>query len=79
MKNAVLRNVMYVVFVRTDVSEELTVSVIRLTRIRELGIALAGTSNRPTLRRNTSSRFLVNLKADALCLRNFGSYKSHAT
>jgi hypothetical protein len=32
--------------VRTDVSEELSASVIRVTRIGELGITLAVTSNR---------------------------------
>jgi hypothetical protein len=37
--------------VRTDVSEELSVSVIRVTRISEIK-TLAVTSNRRTLRRN---------------------------
>jgi hypothetical protein len=36
--------------VRTDVSEELSASFIRVTRIGELGTTLAVTSNRPTLR-----------------------------
>jgi hypothetical protein len=39
--------------VRTDVSEELIASFIRVTRIGELGTTLAVTSNRRTLRRNT--------------------------
>jgi hypothetical protein len=39
-------------FVRTYVSEELSASFIRLTRIGELGTTLAVTSNRRTLRRN---------------------------
>jgi hypothetical protein len=39
--------------VRTDVSEELSASIIRVTRTGELGITLAVTSNRGTLRRNT--------------------------
>jgi hypothetical protein len=39
--------------VRTDVSKELTVSFIRVTRIGEVGTTLAVTSNRRTLRRNT--------------------------
>jgi hypothetical protein len=39
--------------VRTDVSEELSASFIRVTRIDELGTTLAVTSNRLTLRRNT--------------------------
>jgi hypothetical protein len=41
-----------VALVRTDVSEELSASIIRVT-IGELGTALAVTSNRRTLRRNT--------------------------
>jgi hypothetical protein len=40
-----------VILVRTHVSEELSSSIIRVTRICELGI-LAVTSNRRTLRRN---------------------------
>jgi hypothetical protein len=38
--------------VRTEVSEEVSVSFIRMTRIGELGTTLAVTSNRRTLRRN---------------------------
>jgi hypothetical protein len=41
-----------VAFVRTDVSEELSASIIRVTRIGELGTNLAVFSNRNTLRRN---------------------------
>jgi hypothetical protein len=40
--------------VRTDVSEELSASFIRVTRIGELGTALAAASNPRTPRRNTS-------------------------
>jgi hypothetical protein len=40
-----------VVLVRTDVSEELSASFIRVTRIGELEITLAVTSNRRTLLR----------------------------
>jgi hypothetical protein len=36
----------HVVLVRTDVSEELSASFIRVTRIGELGTTLAATSNR---------------------------------
>jgi hypothetical protein len=39
--------------VRTDVSEELSASFIRVTRIGDLGTTLAVSSNRSTLRRNT--------------------------
>jgi hypothetical protein len=42
-----------VVLVRTDVSEELSASFIRVKRIGELGTMLALTSNRCTLQRNT--------------------------
>jgi hypothetical protein len=42
----------HVALVRTDVSEELSASVIRVTRIGELGTMLALTSNPGTLRRN---------------------------
>jgi hypothetical protein len=41
-----------VALVRTDVSEKLSASIIRVTRVGELG-TLAVTSNRRTLRRNT--------------------------
>jgi hypothetical protein len=41
-----------VALVRTDVSEELCASIIRVTRIGEIGTTLAVTSNRRTLRRN---------------------------
>jgi hypothetical protein len=41
-----------VALVRTDVSEKLSASFIRVTRIDELGTTLAVTSNRRTLRRN---------------------------
>jgi hypothetical protein len=62
-----------VALVRTDVSEELSASFIRVTRIGELGTTLAATSNRRTLRRNTvaasvvlSSPILVTLMKEAL-------------
>jgi hypothetical protein len=42
-----------VALVRTDVSEELSASFIRVTGIGEIGTKLAVTSNRPTLQRYT--------------------------
>jgi hypothetical protein len=42
-----------VALVRTDVSEELSASFIRVARIGELGTTLDLSSNRRTLRRNT--------------------------
>jgi hypothetical protein len=45
-----------VTLVRTDISEELSASIIRVIRIGELGTTLAVTSNRRTLRRNISSQ-----------------------
>jgi hypothetical protein len=44
-----------VVLVRTDVSVELRTSIIRVTRIGELGTTLAVPSNRRTLRRTVAS------------------------
>jgi hypothetical protein len=52
MKNGVFWDVHRVALVRTDVSEELSASFIRMKRIVELGTTLAVTSNRGTLRRN---------------------------
>jgi hypothetical protein len=49
MKNASSGMLRRVALVRTDVSEELSASFIRLTRIGELGTTLAVTSNRRTL------------------------------
>jgi hypothetical protein len=48
---------------RTDVSEELSASFIRVTRIGVLGTTLAVTSNRRTLRRT--------IKYEELCLLGF--------
>jgi hypothetical protein len=45
--------------VRTGISEELSASIIRMTRIGELGKTLAVTRNRRTLRRNSLLRLLV--------------------
>jgi hypothetical protein len=42
----------HVALVRTDVSEELSASFIRMRRLGELGTTLAVTSNRRKLRRN---------------------------
>jgi hypothetical protein len=47
-----------VALVRTDVSEKLSASIIRVTRIGELGKTLAVTSKPRTLRRNKT--FLVH-------------------
>jgi hypothetical protein len=43
----------HVALVRTDVSEELSASFIRVTRIGELGTTLTVTSNRRMLQRNS--------------------------
>jgi hypothetical protein len=64
-----------VTLVRTDVSEELNASFIRVTRIGEIGTELAVASNRRTLRRNTYSCHPDD--GGAKFLRNVGSYKSH--
>jgi hypothetical protein len=46
----------HVAFIRTDVSEEPSAAIIRVTRIDELGTTLAVTSNRRTLQRYTVLR-----------------------
>jgi hypothetical protein len=61
-----------VVLVKADDSEKFSSSFIRVTRIDELGTALAVTSNRRTLRRST------NIEEGAKFLRNVGSYKRHS-
>jgi hypothetical protein len=52
----------HVALVRTDVSEERTTAIIRLTRICEL-VTLAVTSNRRTLRRNTVTLMMEALRS----------------
>jgi hypothetical protein len=59
LKNGVFWMLRRVALVRTDVSEELSASFSRVTRISELRTTLAVTSNRRTLRRNTSLRWLL--------------------
>jgi hypothetical protein len=49
-----------VALVRTDISEELSASFIRVTRIGGLGTTLALTSNRRTLRENTKFVSVAN-------------------
>jgi hypothetical protein len=67
MKNVVFWDVMPYGCLRTDVSEELSVCIIRVTRIGELGITLAVTSNRSTLRRILrSSSIIVTLMMEVL-------------
>jgi hypothetical protein len=51
MSSGMLR---HVALVRTDISEEPGASFIRVTRIGELGTTQVATSNRRTLRRNTT-------------------------
>jgi hypothetical protein len=70
MKNAVFLDVRHVVLVRTDVSQERIGSIIRVTRIGELG-TLAVTSNRNML------RFCHPDEGSDMFHRNVCSYKSH--
>jgi DNA-binding TFAR19-related protein (PDSD5 family) len=55
-----------VALVRRDVSEELSASLIRVTRIGELGTTLAVTSNRRTLRRKTPFFIITAVKISKL-------------
>jgi hypothetical protein len=65
-----------VALVRTEVSEEFSDSFIRVTRIGELGTILVVTSNRRTLRRNTTDSYHPD-EGGSKFLLNVGSYKSH--
>jgi hypothetical protein len=69
MKNGVFCDVTPCL-VRTDVSEELSASIFRVTRIGELGTTLAVTSNRRTDSGHSDD-------GGGKFLRNSGSYKSH--
>jgi hypothetical protein len=62
MNNGVFWDFTRVALLRTDVSEELSASFIRVARIGELGSTLAVTSNQRTLRRYTKYFFLVLLR-----------------
>jgi hypothetical protein len=59
-----------VVLVRTDVSEERIASIIRVTRIGELGTTLAVTSNHSMLRENTMTSSMLWLLATANVVRS---------
>jgi hypothetical protein len=64
MKNRVFWMLRRVALVRTDVSEELSASFVRVTRIGELGMSVV-TSNRRKLPRNTMWS-LVNMMKEVL-------------
>jgi hypothetical protein len=64
LRMASSRMLCHVAPLKTDVSEELCATFIRVTRIGELGTTLAVTTNRRTLRRNTKR--LVTLMKQAL-------------
>jgi hypothetical protein len=61
----------HVVLVRTDVSEEYSASIIRVTRIGELGTKLEVTSKQM----HTTKKYYDD--RGATFFRNVGSYKSH--
>jgi hypothetical protein len=79
----------HVTLVRTDISEERSASIIRVTRISELGTTLSVTSNRRTLQINTMYDIVTaNIVPNApnscypddeghMFFQNVGSYKSH--
>jgi hypothetical protein len=62
MKNAVLGMLRHVALVRTDVSEECSTSIIRVTWISKLGTTLAITSNWHMLWRNTITTTSISLQ-----------------
>jgi hypothetical protein len=56
----------HVILVRTDVSEELSISIIRVTRIGELGTTLRSMSRLLVMANVPSSLILVTLMMEAL-------------
>jgi hypothetical protein len=65
-----------VAHIRTGVTEQLIASIIRVTRIGELGM-LAVTSNWSTLQRNTVIESCLPDDGGDTFLQNVGSHKSH--
>jgi hypothetical protein len=61
VKNAVFWILPRVALVRSEVSKELRATIIRATRIGELGTTLAVTTNQRTLRRNTQLLVTANV------------------
>jgi hypothetical protein len=59
----------HVALVRTDVSEELIASIMRLTRIGELGTTLTVTSNRRTFRNHRRETLKSYITICTLVLR----------
>jgi hypothetical protein len=66
-----------VALVRADISEELSASFIRVTKIGVIGTTLAVTSNRRTLRFSYLTYSCHSDEGGTKFLRNVGSYKSH--
>jgi hypothetical protein len=60
-----------VALVRTDVSEELSASIVRVTRIGELGTTLAVTSDRRTRRNFTEEAILHSHRRENLIQLHF--------
>jgi hypothetical protein len=71
VSSGMLRRVALVI---TDVSEEHSASIIKVTRIGQLGTMLAVSSNRRTLPRNIKK---YSDEGGAMFLQNVGSYKNH--
>jgi hypothetical protein len=63
-----------VALVRTDVSEEYSASIIRVTRICEIGTTLAVTSNRRTLIRTTRRNIPEDVIRHSHRRENYKSY-----
>jgi hypothetical protein len=57
---------------KTDVSEERRPSIIKVTRIGELGTTLAVTSNRRTLRRNTKRSTMRHICSQRASVASYG-------
>jgi hypothetical protein len=67
-----------VTLVRTDISEESSAAIIRVTRVGALETTLAVIGNQSTLLRHSIPSQCHPDNGGATFLRNVGSYKSHA-
>jgi hypothetical protein len=77
MKNAFPGKLRRVALVITDVSQELIASIIRVTRVVELGTTLAVTSNRRTIRLLVRlTLFLLHRFLFALMMEALSSYET---
>jgi hypothetical protein len=68
----------HVCLIRTDISDERSTSIIRVTRFVQLGTMLAVTSNRRKLRRNAPIFIVTAVKAKILHVFEVVHFDAHS-